>query len=580
MSEQHDQARARGVAGPIVRVVVCMLVAAVVAFPVAVERGIEHARIRDSIGLVPAEFTLTGSSDSQLRLGILGTIRVPVSRGPLGLNVTIDGAPATPSGDGQIASYFSPQMLEVYGGLFHDPGRAIDGYVAQLEADLRHRILFTELSYAVLGGLLLALASLVLDPALLRRLATRPVLAGGAGVALALTTTTALALVEFRDWAEGPEPASPESLYSLPSLDHTVAQGAVTDSAVLRLAIEDALPKVRKLVDRQEQRTQDFVRRATGDLFRKQWSMTAPRRGEVAVLMQSDMHCDAAMISLQREVVNLLDARYGDGTVSLLAISGDLTTNGTAAEGSCIKDERAVAGSAPVAAVTGNHESTVSEAQMKAAGMRVLTGSTVDLGGTSVLGAGDPNRTEMFGSTALRGKATEDSVGAELYATALKDRPDLVLVHEGYAAQSFIGSGVRSMTTFLEARGSRTRWWDDGIRDLPTSAVFYGHWHRAIPPRVVWNSDGSWTLVMELNTSGGAIASPTLNHFSTPWSQPQQPASFPVVFKNRDSGLVTGYQLYSFDTDGSVTVGPRVDVGTSDGRPAVPRPDLTESPAR
>jgi hypothetical protein len=126
------------------------------------------------------------------------------------------------------------------------------------------------------------------------------------------------------------------------------------------------------------------------------------------------------------------------------------------------------------------------------------------------------------------------------------------------------------MTAFLDQRGSNTVFWDDGVRDLPTSAIFYGHWHRSIEPRVVWNSDGSWTLVMELNTSGGAIASPTLNHFSTPWSQPQQTAAFPVVFKDTDSGLVTGYQLYTFGTDGSVVVAPRVDIGTPDGQRAHP----------
>lgn len=102
---------------------------------------------------------------------------------------------------------------------------------------------------------------------------------------------------------------------------------------------------------------------------------------------------------------------------------------------------------------------------------------------------------------------------------------------------------------------------DDGVRDLPASAVLYGHWHRDVDPRVVWNSDGTWTLVMELNTSGGAIATPTVGHFSTPWSKPQQEASFPVLYLDRESGLVTGYQIYRFATDGTTTVDPRVDVG-------------------
>ncbi len=572
MSDQHpEHPRARRAARLGVRLALCLAAAAVVAAPLALERGVEHAEIHDSIGLVPARLTLTGNSQSELRLGILGTIRFPVSRGPLGLSVTADGAPATPSGDGNLGSYFSPQMLKVYGGLFHDPGRAIRGYVEQLQDELQHEVLVAELWYTVVGGALLLVGSLVVDPRLTRRLSRRPVVAAAAGTVLALATTTSVAFAEFRDWATDPQAASAGALYPLPSLDGTEAAGAVTDSPVLRLAIEDAIPKVHKLIRRQESRTQAFVDTATRQLVASRAEMAGPRPGETAVLMQSDMHCNAAMISLQRRVRELLDARFGAGTISLLAISGDLTTNGTAAEGPCIDDEAAIAGDAPVAAVTGNHESEVSAQQMRGAGMHVLTGSTQDLAGTTVLGAGDPNRTEMFGATSLRGTATEESVGTATYETATSDHPDLVMLHEGYAVQAFIGSGVRSMTTFLDERGSATEWWDDGIRDLPASAVFYGHWHREMPPRVVWNSDGTWTLVMELNTSGGAIASPTLNHFSTPWSQPQQQASFPVVFKNRESGLVTGYQLYSVAPDGTVTVSPRVEVGTP-GQSAGARP--------
>jgi hypothetical protein len=117
------------------------------------------------------------------------------------------------------------------------------------------------------------------------------------------------------------------------------------------------------------------------------------------------------------------------------------------------------------------------------------------------------------------------------------------------------------MTDFLQGRGDPLTPTEDDVPDVPAGAVFYGHWHRSIEPRVAWNSDGTWSLVMELDTTGGAIGAPTFNHFSTPWSRPQQEASFPVVFWDRDSGLVTGYQLYRFKLDGAATVEPRVDVG-------------------
>jgi hypothetical protein len=551
------------------RLGLCLVAAALVSLPLALERGMERTQIRDSIGLVPARLALTGSSDSELRLGLLGTIRLPVSHGPIGMSVTADGPPTSPDGGHGLASYFSPQMLQVYGGLFHDPGKAIRGYVDQLEDELQRQVLLAELFYTLLGGGVLLVATYLVEPGLVARMGARPWRAACLGVSVGLLASAAVAYVGFRQWAAASSDVSSVA-YPLPALNGTLGEGAVTDSPVLRLAIEDAAPRIESLVDRQELRTREYIAAAAAGLRAHQGEMAAPRAGELAVMMQSDMHCNTAMITLQRRVVELLDERFGEDTVSLLAISGDLTTNGTAAEGGCIADEAAVAGRAPVAAVTGNHDSETSVRQMKKAGMTVLTGSTETLAGTSVLGAGDPNRTELFGPTAPRGDQTEESVGAATYRKAVADHPDLVLLHEGYAVQSFLGSGVTDMRAFLDHRGSPTRWWADDVRDLPTSAVFYGHWHRDVPPRVVWNSDGSWTLVMELNTSGGAIASPTLNHFSTPWSQPQQLASFPVVFKDRDSRLVTGYQLYSFAPDGTVRISPRVDVGAPGGHAVAP----------
>ncbi len=550
------------------QVLVCVVVAGLVSLPLALERGLERTRIHAEVGLVPATLTLTGTSDSRLRLGLLGSIRVPTSRGPLGLSVTADGAPRTPDSNPGISSYFSPQMLKVYGGLFHDPEASIRSYVAQLEGDFRDRALAAWVLYTAVGTVLLLFGLAIMDPALRMRLHRHRTRALAAGTALGLLLSSGVAALEFREWA-GSGDHGEDFDYALPALNGTRAGGAVTDSPVLRLAIEDAVPKVQQLIDRQQSRTDAFISSATSQLRAARDVMVGPREGEVAVMMQSDMHCNSAMIALQRRVVKLVDEQYGAGTVSLLAISGDLTTNGTAAEGACIADEAAIAGDAPVVAVTGNHESDVSAKQMADAGMKVLTGSTTEVAGTTVLGAGDPERTEMFGATRLRGEETQKSMGTALYETALEDHPQITLVHEAYAAAAFIGD-VPDMPAFLDSRGSDRTWWEDGVRDLPTGALFYGHWHREVLPRVVWNSDGTWTLVMELNTSGGAIDTPTFNHFSTPWSKPQQRASFTMLFKNEESGLVTGYQRYAFATDGTVTVQRRVEIGTPDGQP-VPR---------
>ena len=537
----------RGIAG--------YAVVAVVVLPLAVADGITRTEVHDTIGVLPTTFTVATGGHSELRLGIAGTVYLPVSRGPFGLVAAVDGpveTDADPSASGDLASFVSPQLLALYAGIFHDPGAAVRGYVDVVRHELVHRTLLTELWLTLLVGTTVLLVGRVLP---VRSGLSHPRLRVVALVVGALVTTCALGAAEV----SRARPPTPADTFPLTALDGTAAAGATTNSPVLRLLLGGAVPKVQTLVRRQERDAQAFRDTATGQLLEQRPLMTGPRDGETAVLMQSDMHCNQVMIRLQREVRRQLEGLYGAGVPALMAITGDLTTNGTAAENSCIDEEDAIAGEAPVAAVTGNHESELSAQHMAAAGMEVLDGEVREVGGVRVLGAGDPERSELFGASRLRGSESQEEVGTRLRATAERKRPDLVLVHEAYAAQAFLG--VEDITSFLESRGSPTEPGEDGVADVPASAVFYGHWHRQIEPRVVWNDDGTWTLVMELDTSGGAIDTPTLGHFSTPWTSPQQEASFPVVFLDRASGLVTGYQLYSFSTQGEVTVRPRVDVG-------------------
>jgi len=562
-AKQDQAAGAARALALVARFFVCVLAAGLLAVPLALERALESTEVHDVIGFVPATMDLTGSGKSEIRLGLLGNVYLPFSRGGIGIVATADGAPSVggASGAGDLATFFSSRVLEVYTGLFHDPSEAVNGYARRLEAELRREILRAEAGYALVGGSALFAVSLTLVPTGRWHRHRRRAFAIALPVTVVLATT--VALVRFEQWKD--PPAQQETLYDLRILDGTPAKGTVTDSAVLRLAVEDAIPRVETLIDRQEERTSSYLATASTQLDGDADAMEGPRQGEVAIMTQSDMHCNTTMTALQRQVVRMLDQRYGAMSISLLAISGDLTTNGTAAESACVEGEASVAGPAPVVAVTGNRDSDATAEQMARAGMEVLDGTTVEEAGISVLGVGDPQRTEMFGPTHLRGTAIEASVGRSVYATATSDRPDVVMLHEGYAVESFVG--VQDMRPFLDGRGSPTAYQEDGVRDLPAVVVLYGHWHRDVAPRVVWNSDGSWTLVMELNTSGGAIATPTINHFSTPWSTPQQTASFNVVFENSRNRLVTGYQTYRFDVDGTVTVLPRVDVGSPDGKP-------------
>ncbi|MFB9312201.1 metallophosphoesterase family protein [Nocardioides plantarum] len=549
------------------RYAVCVVVAGVIGLPLSLSWAVTHTEVDEKIGTSPTTFTLSTQGHSEVRLGIAGTVYVPSSRGPLGVVATIDGPGDPGAGNGDLANYVRPEMLELYTGLFHDPEDAVAEYVDLVTAELRHQLVVSVLVVALVGGLgLLALSELLPLRSLRasRRDALRVVVAG----VLALGMTGGLAVVQLRGSEGGRGPT--EGTYALTALDGSLAEGATTDSPVVRALLSGAVEKAQKLVSRQDAAERAYREVALSDLEQQSGLMEGPRDGERAVMMQSDMHCSATMIRLQRQVFAQLSE--ADKAPSLLAIAGDLTTNGTAAEGTCIADEASISGDAPVAAIGGNHESSVSEEQMADAGMKVLDGQTEEVGGVRVLGDSDPSRTELFGGSSLRGDEGQDGQGRRLREVASEeDRPDLVLVHEAYAAQAFldiesVDSLVQSPTTSPTVPPADPD--DDGVGDVPAGAVFYGHWHRSIEPRVLWNSDGTWTLLMELDTTGGAIDTPTINNFSTPWSRPQQEASFPVVFLDDDTRLVTGYQLYRFATDGTVTVEPRVDVGGVPGEAA------------
>ena len=543
------------------RLLLCVVVAGLLGLPLAVSWAVTHTEVTAKIGTSPTTFTLSTQGHSEVRLGIAGTVFVPQSRGPLGVVATVDGPGDPGAGDGDLANYVRPEMLELYAGLFHDPEAAVSQYVELVEAELRRQLLVSVLAVALVGGVGLFVLRTLLPPLRPAGRTRRDVARVGLAGVMVLAMTSGLAWMQLRGADGGRGPSS--GVYELTALDDSLATGATTDSPVVRALLGGAVSKARVLVERQEDLERAYREVAGQSLEDQADLMLGPEEGETAVMMQSDMHCSTTMTRLQRQVFSLLTEA---GTApALLAITGDLTTNGTAAEGTCITAEAAIAGDAPVAAIGGNHETAASEEQMRDAGMEVLDGSVEEVGGVRLLGDSDPSRTELFGGSELRGDEGQDGQGRRLREVAADDRPDLLLVHEAYAAQAFLE--IESVSALLSSPATSmttppTDPDDDGVGDVPAGAVLYGHWHRSIEPRVLWNSDGTWTLLMELDTTGGAVDTPTINNFSTPWSRPQQDASFPVLFLDEESRLVTGYQLYRFDTDGVVTVEPRVDVGT------------------
>ena len=147
------RAATRQLATVAVRLAVGVVLAAVVAAPVAAAWAVTQTRVEATVGITPVTFALQPARHSEVRLGIPGTVYVPVSRGPFGVVATVDGPGEPETGDGDLASYVSPDMLELYTGLFHDPGPAVATYVDLLLGAVLHEFLLAELVLALVGGL-------------------------------------------------------------------------------------------------------------------------------------------------------------------------------------------------------------------------------------------------------------------------------------------------------------------------------------------------------------------------------------------------------------------------------------------
>jgi hypothetical protein len=191
----------------------------------------------------------------------------------------------------------------------------------------------------------------------------------------------------------------------------------------------------------------------------------------------------------------------------------------------------------------------------------------------------DPAFKSLFGGLVVNNTGiTETELGENLRNDVDQDEPVIVLLHQPLSAAGYIG--VDALSELDDAIGRETQPWDDGIPDLPPGIINIGHLHDFSPPRVIWNTDGdevSWTVLNQLGTSGGVEESPTFNRFSTPFSVPLKTLSIQLQYVDAESGLQTGYATIDVATDGTATIGNRVDLGLADAdevAPALPSSDL------
>ena len=492
------------------------LLTALLALPLAAAWGVGTAAVSDYLGPNRVRLAADYSGEIEIDLGPLGRAYLTSPYAPLGLEVTVGGVGESGS---TLGSLFSEQTLDVYSALYSDPEEAVRGVVERLERDA---LLKTAGAEAVLlvGFALWSLRSRLLAPWVVRKVTRRRSLA-----VYAVVTAVVVGGVLVPSRPDGPR--IPVDL-QLP--DRTPRMSV--DSPLLADLLGRGISGIRILSARQQAAVQAWEREATLSLSAQVGALPAPRAGERMAYGFSDLHCNEATTEMMTRLVAVTNP-------SVVLDSGDDTVNGTAAERGCIRRELGIPGGRPFVVATGNHDSDVTEAQLRAAGATVLDGATVEVGGRSVLGDDDPERQVPFSvERTLDRPESEAQLGQRMLQTARPRPVAAILVHQPDAAAPLMDAP-----------------------DPPARLVLWGHMHAQVGPTVVPHADGSWTVGMQQGTAGG-VKQPTLASFSTPFSPPLVRADSYFYFSDVATGLVTGVQPVHLEPDGRVVFDRRTETGS------------------
>lgn len=322
------------------------------------------------------------------------------------------------------------------------------------------------------------------------------------------------------------------------------------DNVLFADLLDRAFDGVRLLVERQGKAVDAYVAQAMAGLDEQSAKLVGPAPGETMLMSFSDLHCNQATTRLITELVTRTQP-------SLIISSGDDTVNGTAAERSCIRREaRMGGGRIPMVVSTGNHDSDLTEDQMRSFGMNVLDGSVVTEAGITVLGDDDPEQNLPFSVERRTNRSeTEEQMGQRMIDIARSRQVDVITLHQPNA------------TAIIRE-----------TPNPPARLILYGHMHTQLGPQVIAHDDGSWSVAIQQGTAGG-VRQPTITSFSTPFSTPLLSADVYRYFRDDATGLITAVQPVHFRPDGSVTVDDRIVTGDLAFLPAQTRVKLGASPS-
>jgi len=497
------------------------LLAALAAAPLAVVWGISHAQVDDYLGPHRATFSSNFRGEVELNLGPIGNAYLESPARPIGLTITVGGVG---SAGEHLSSFFSEQTLVAYTSLYTEPQEALSGILERLAHDAVQEGLKAE-AVLLLGIAVWRLRAKLVPPYSMTPVSRRRAVAAYVAV-VALVVGSVLVPQKSKD-----------PRYPVAIADGGRFSSLTVDSVLLADVLDRGIEGIRLLSARQQGAVKTYVDTAAGNLSDQLDALPRPRSDESMILGFSDLHCNQAMTELIARLVHVTKP-------SLVLSSGDDTVNGTAAERGCIRREAAIPSGVPFVVATGNHDSDVTEDQMRSDGMRVLNGQVVEAAGVDVLGDDDPERNIPFSVDRTKDRPeSEEEMGQRLVDTAQGKHSDVILVHQPAAARVIVDSP-----------------------NLPVALVLWGHFHVQSGPNVIMHDDGSWTVGMQEGTAGG-VREPTFTSFSTPFSPPLISADVYFYFRDRATGLITGVQPVHFQPDAKVVITDRIATGDLAGLP-------------
>jgi predicted phosphodiesterase len=499
----------------VVKALLLTLLAAVAAAPLALVWGISHARVEDYLGPHRVRFASNFRGEIELNLGPIGNAYLESPVRPIGLAVTVGGvgtAAENPS------SLFSEQTLIAYTSLYAEPREALSGIVERLTQEAVREGLKAE-AVLLLGIAIWRLRRQLAPPWITTKVTRRR-------AAAAYVTVVALIVGSILIPPKQTDPRYPVSITGGDRFS-----SLTVDSPLLADVLDRGIKGIRLLSARQQRAVKNYLDSAAGSLSTQLDDLPEPGADETMILGFSDLHCNQAMTELLGRLAHATQP-------SVVLSSGDDTVNGTAAERGCIRREAAIPDGVPFLVATGNHDSEVTEAQMRSVGMTVLDGQVVEASELSVLGDDDPEHNIPFSVERVKERSeSEEELAQRLVDVARDKRTDVMLVHQPAAARVIMSTP-----------------------NPPAPLVLWGHYHAQSGPMVIMHDDGSWTVGMQQGTAGG-VREPMFTSFSTPFSPPLISADVYFYFRDNATGLITGVQPVHFQPNAEVVIEDRIATG-------------------